>query len=71
MNVDPADSPAVEFTVTNERNHFTVLNGRSPRQQLIVGHDLLAASTVADKKLSVHELVADHLIVNQKFAQFG
>ena len=71
MNVDPADTAAVQAPATNEGDGFAVGHGAGLMHPLVILQELLSTATVAHKKLAVDQFVSGHILAIHKFVQFG
>jgi hypothetical protein len=69
MNVDPADTPAVQIPIANQADNLFVRDEASVEHPFVCREQLPAPSAIAHKKFSIDQLVPNHLIESKKSLQ--
>src|ERR1017187_6486291 len=71
VNVDPAHAAAMQVAIANERDDVTVRNHGGLMHPLVGGQELPAASSVANEKFSIDQLVPRHFLETEESVQLG
>lgn len=66
MNVDPAHAAAMQTAIANECHNLTVRDQARLMHLLVGGQELFPASSVANEKFSIDQLVPGHLVETEK-----
>ena len=71
MRVNPADTASVYAPLSHKCDNVDVSDDRRLVHLFVLRQEPCAPASVADKKLSIHEIMATDFVTAQQFLQFG